>query len=159
MAMPAQFCGYYAVFVALMVVFAVLIVGALRRRWTDGGYRTAVAVAAGVSGSRSGVRVRGTRRAGVLGVVRPCRRSGQRALQGSPCVFLSSRAEPIRHRRDVRPVRADRDRVRYAVFHLDLFDPPARSDVLSRLAAFDRYLVRRYSDDRIWLYEIVGFPR
>lgn len=52
----------------------------------------------------------------------------------------------------------ERDRVRYAVFHLDLFNPAARLDVLARLREFDAYLVRRYSDDRIWLFEIVGFP-
>ena len=42
--------------------------------------------------------------------------------------------------------------------HLDLFDPAARLDVLARLREFDRYLVRRYGDDRILLYEIVGGP-
>ena len=51
-----------------------------------------------------------------------------------------------------------RDRVRYAVFHLDLFDPPARLDVLARLREFDRYLVRHYGDERTWLFEIVGAP-
>jgi hypothetical protein len=52
----------------------------------------------------------------------------------------------------------NRDQVRYAVFHLDLFNAAARVDVLARLREFDRYLVRRHSDDRIWLYEIVGSP-
>jgi hypothetical protein len=52
----------------------------------------------------------------------------------------------------------NRDHVRYAVFHLDLFNAAARLDVLARLREFDRYLVRRYGDDRIWLYEIVGSP-
>jgi len=52
----------------------------------------------------------------------------------------------------------ERDRVRYAVFHLNLFTSAARDDVLARLREFDRYLLRRYADDRVWLYEIVGFP-
>ena len=51
------------------------------------------------------------------------------------------------------------DRVRYAVFHLDLFNGDARRDVLLRLREFDRYLLRRYGDDRIALYEIIGFPK
>jgi hypothetical protein len=52
----------------------------------------------------------------------------------------------------------ERDRVRYAVFHLNLFSPDARADVLARLQAFDRYLRRCYADDRVLLYEIVEFP-
>ena len=52
----------------------------------------------------------------------------------------------------------NRDHVRYAVFHLDLFDPPARLDVLARLREFDRYLVQRYGDERTRLFEIVGAP-
>ena len=50
------------------------------------------------------------------------------------------------------------DRVRYAVFHIDLYNPEARDDLQVRLREFDRYLLRRYADDRIWLYEIVAFP-
>lgn len=53
----------------------------------------------------------------------------------------------------------ERDRVRYAVFHLDRYSGDARRDVLARLREFDRYLVRRHGDDRTALYEIVGFPR
>jgi hypothetical protein len=52
----------------------------------------------------------------------------------------------------------ERDRVRYAVFHMDKFGPAVRDDVVARLRAFDRYLARRYADERIWLYEIVEFP-
>jgi 4-amino-4-deoxy-L-arabinose transferase-like glycosyltransferase len=52
----------------------------------------------------------------------------------------------------------ERDRVRYAVFHLNLFTPDARDDVVARLREFDRYLLRHYADDRVWLYEIVEFP-
>ena len=53
----------------------------------------------------------------------------------------------------------ERDRVRYAVFHLNLYnDAAARAELFGRLKAFDRYLVRRYGDDRVELYEIVGFP-
>jgi hypothetical protein len=53
----------------------------------------------------------------------------------------------------------ERDHARYAVFHLTLYNSVARRDVLVRLREFDRYLVRRYGDDRTELYEIVGFPR
>jgi hypothetical protein len=52
----------------------------------------------------------------------------------------------------------ERDRVRYAVFHLDLYSPPARRDLVQRLTEFDRYLVARCLDDRVHLYEIIGFP-
>jgi hypothetical protein len=52
----------------------------------------------------------------------------------------------------------ERSRVRYAVFHMNVLDPAARQEVQTRLQAFDRYLERRYADDRIWLYEVVGFP-
>jgi len=52
----------------------------------------------------------------------------------------------------------ERDHVRYAVFHLDLYDGDVRRDLNARLREFDRYLVRRYGDDWIELYEIVGFP-
>lgn len=50
------------------------------------------------------------------------------------------------------------DRVRYAVFHTDGFSPGVWEDIAARLRTFDRYLVRRYADDRIWLFEIVEFP-
>lgn len=53
----------------------------------------------------------------------------------------------------------ERDRVRYAVFHMNLFTSDARDDVLARLREFDRYLLRHYAGDRVHLYEIVGFPR
>jgi hypothetical protein len=53
----------------------------------------------------------------------------------------------------------ERDRVRYAVFHMNQFSPDAREALVARLRAFDRYLARRYADDRIRLYEIVEFPR
>ena len=51
-----------------------------------------------------------------------------------------------------------RDRVRYAVYHLDQFSPAAREDVLERLRQYGRYLTRRYGDDSIRLYEIVEYP-
>jgi hypothetical protein len=50
------------------------------------------------------------------------------------------------------------DRVRYAVFHVDLYNSESRHDLEARLREFDRYLRRRYADDRIWLYEIVAYP-
>ena len=49
MAAQALFCGYYAVFAALMIGFAVLVVAGIRRRWTDCRYWTAVSAAAGVA--------------------------------------------------------------------------------------------------------------
>jgi hypothetical protein len=52
----------------------------------------------------------------------------------------------------------EHDRVRYAVFHMDLYEGDLRRDLRARLREFDRYLVRRYADDWIELYEIVGFP-
>jgi hypothetical protein len=51
-----------------------------------------------------------------------------------------------------------RDAVRYVVFHMDRFDPAVREDVAARIRQFNDYMVRRYGDDRIWLYEIVRFP-
>jgi hypothetical protein len=37
-------------------------------------------------------------------------------------------------------------------------DPGARATIVAKLREYDRYFVRRYADDRIWLYEIVAFP-
>jgi hypothetical protein len=53
----------------------------------------------------------------------------------------------------------ERDHAKYAVFHLGLYGDDARRDILMRLKQFERYLVRRYGDGRIELYEIVDFPR
>jgi hypothetical protein len=52
----------------------------------------------------------------------------------------------------------ERDRVRYAVLHMNLYDPAAREALVARLRAFDGYLARRYADDRVWLYEIIAYP-
>lgn len=49
MAAQALLCGYYALFVTLMVGFAVLVTPAMRHRWSDRRYWTAVAVAAVVA--------------------------------------------------------------------------------------------------------------
>jgi hypothetical protein len=49
MAAQTLCCGYYGVFVMLMIGFAVLVVAALRRRWTDRGYWSAVAIGAAVA--------------------------------------------------------------------------------------------------------------
>ncbi|HXE80492.1 MAG TPA: hypothetical protein VNK41_07055 [Vicinamibacterales bacterium] len=46
MAGQAVFCGYYAIFLGLMVGFAVLVAMAVERRWTDRRLWTALAVAA-----------------------------------------------------------------------------------------------------------------
>src|SRR4051812_49207252 len=49
MAAQAISCGYYGVFVCLMVAFAFVVVATLRARWTDGRLWIAVAVGAGVA--------------------------------------------------------------------------------------------------------------
>jgi hypothetical protein len=49
MAAQAFFCAYYAVFVMLMVGYAVMFVAVSRRLWREGRYWIAVAVAAGVA--------------------------------------------------------------------------------------------------------------
>jgi hypothetical protein len=51
------------------------------------------------------------------------------------------------------------DGVRYAVVHLNLFSPEARDDVIARIDEFQEYLARRYADDHVRIYEIVGAPR
>ena len=52
----------------------------------------------------------------------------------------------------------EHDHVRYAVFHVASYG--TQGDALRvRLTEFAPYLRRLYADDRIWLYEIVGFPR
>jgi hypothetical protein len=52
----------------------------------------------------------------------------------------------------------ERDRVRYAVFHMHTLDPAARASIVARLGEYHSSLRRLYADDRVWLYEIVGFP-
>jgi hypothetical protein len=52
----------------------------------------------------------------------------------------------------------EKDRVRYAVFHVDLYGESLREPLVARLQEFAPYLKRHYADDRIWLYEIVGYP-
>jgi hypothetical protein len=52
----------------------------------------------------------------------------------------------------------ERDRVKYAIFHVHLLEEGVRNDLAERLSMFDRYLIRRYADGRVWLYEIVAFP-
>jgi hypothetical protein len=49
MAAAAIFCGYYGVFVILMVGYAALVVATTRRLWRDARYWTSLAVAAAVS--------------------------------------------------------------------------------------------------------------
>jgi hypothetical protein len=52
----------------------------------------------------------------------------------------------------------EHDHVRYALFHVSLYEGEFLRDLRARLSEFDRYLVRRYADDWIELYEIVGSP-
>ncbi len=49
MAAQAICCGYYGVFVCLMIGFSIFVVAATRRRWTDRRYWVAVAIAAAVA--------------------------------------------------------------------------------------------------------------
>ena len=51
----------------------------------------------------------------------------------------------------------ERDHVRYAVFHVESYGTELPA-LRARLTEFAPYLRRLYADDRIWLYEIVGFP-
>jgi hypothetical protein len=52
----------------------------------------------------------------------------------------------------------ERDHVRYVVFHPNTFGPAARQELEQRLWTFRARLIRRYADDRMWLYEIVKSP-
>lgn len=51
-----------------------------------------------------------------------------------------------------------RDGIRYVAMHLHLFDDRTRRDLTARLGTYSPHLVRRFADDRIWLYEVVSFP-
>ena len=49
---------------------------------------------------------------------------------------------------------------RYAVFHLDLMAPDARTDLITRLDVdYAGYLRPLEKDGNVWLYEIVAWPR
>ncbi len=52
----------------------------------------------------------------------------------------------------------ERDRVRYAVFHVELYGESLRGALVEKLREFAPYLRQLSRDERIWLYEIVGFP-
>jgi len=52
----------------------------------------------------------------------------------------------------------ERDRVRYAVFHVDKYGAAAE-DLHARIAEFSPFLRRIYADRDTWLYEITGSPR
>ena len=49
-------------------------------------------------------------------------------------------------------------RARYAVVHVDKYDPAAREALLQRLKEFAPYLQQRYAGTELWLYEMTGFP-
>jgi hypothetical protein len=51
-----------------------------------------------------------------------------------------------------------RDRVRYAVIHLEPYTPEMRDDLLKRTEAFAPYLRPLYRDREVLMYEIVGYP-
>jgi hypothetical protein len=48
---------------------------------------------------------------------------------------------------------------RYAVFHVDAYEPAARAALVQRLKIYEPYVQPRYVGERLWLYEIVDFPR
>jgi len=52
-----------------------------------------------------------------------------------------------------------RDRVRYAVIHLDPYEPQPRADLMQRLETFAPYLEERYRDAHTILLEIVAYPQ
>jgi hypothetical protein len=52
----------------------------------------------------------------------------------------------------------ERDRVRYAVFHVDLYGESLREPLVARLREFAPYLRQLFNDERVSLYEIVGYP-
>jgi hypothetical protein len=49
-------------------------------------------------------------------------------------------------------------RVRYAVFHIDRYSPGSRDELRGRLSALSTYLLQRYADTRVELYEILSYP-
>ncbi len=51
-----------------------------------------------------------------------------------------------------------RDRVRYVMVHHETFRPDVRRRLNERLWEFRSRLIRRYADNRSWLYEIVTSP-
>jgi hypothetical protein len=52
-----------------------------------------------------------------------------------------------------------RDGVRYAVFHVNEYKNGQITPLLDQLQQYQPYLRRLFADDRIWLYEITGYPR
>ncbi|MBI2835791.1 MAG: hypothetical protein HYX76_15330 [Acidobacteria bacterium] len=50
-------------------------------------------------------------------------------------------------------------RVRYVVFHLNLFDHRRRERLLTRIEEYREYLRPLVTEDVLWLYEIVAWPR
>jgi len=53
----------------------------------------------------------------------------------------------------------EREGVRYAVMHLDVYDARTRGEVEARLVQFEPYLRPLYVDRDTRLYEIVGYPK
>jgi hypothetical protein len=53
----------------------------------------------------------------------------------------------------------EREGIRYVAIHMHLFSDDTRRELADRLQAFGTSLARRFADDRVWLYEVVSFPR
>jgi hypothetical protein len=51
-----------------------------------------------------------------------------------------------------------RDRVRYAVVHLEPYSDEMRSDLMKRIEKFAPYLRELYRDDALLMFEVVGYP-
>jgi hypothetical protein len=49
-------------------------------------------------------------------------------------------------------------RLRYAIFHLDLYEHRARERLVTRLEHYRDYLRPIVRENDVWLYEIVGWP-
>jgi hypothetical protein len=49
-------------------------------------------------------------------------------------------------------------RARYVIFHLNLYNWQSREAVLSRIAAYQRYLRPLAQDGDVWLFEITEWP-
>jgi hypothetical protein len=51
-----------------------------------------------------------------------------------------------------------RDRVRYAVVHLEPYEPAMRADLEQRVRQFAPYLRELHRDNELLLFEVVGYP-
>jgi hypothetical protein len=50
-------------------------------------------------------------------------------------------------------------RVRYAIFHLNMYDRRSREKLMDRLKQYEAYLTPLHRETDVWLFEISGWPR